>query len=392
MNVEIGVMLGGLVAALGLATEVSAAALVTSIPINRTWDVLTPPEDEADFESYRPVLRQAGELLATWRIHAGGRGFDGSRLTEIADKSPEEPFLRLVREELRRPFDLLDLLLFLDDVLLAGDRGLRGRPVWVPGGRARNAGITIHPDDVFKKGRPRLYAALDSEVAIDKPKRPAKLRPARNGDLLGPRWSARFRNPPTSKRMLAALDEKNTSGTFSSRIRGLRQQVRAQGGDFYIYATVRSRERGYLMWGAFMLSRQENEAGVRAGVAKLKRVNAQWGLRIQIDWAYPRDWEATREAAREMSDAYDVVYATEGGARNSRHYGGTAIDFGVLALPRQLTLEAPDGVARTFDLSDPEHPRDLNLSPELIDWVEAHFQMEKLRSDYPHWTDTAPPR
>ena len=38
---------------------------------------------------------------------------------------------------------------FLDDVLKAGKRGLRGHLLWVPAGRARSAGILTHPREVF---------------------------------------------------------------------------------------------------------------------------------------------------------------------------------------------------------------------------------------------------
>ena len=44
----------------------------------------------------------------------------------------------------------------------------------------------------------------------------------------------------------------------------------------------------------------------------------------------------------------------------------------------------------TLDLSDAEQPRDLSLTPELIDWVEEHFGLEKLEADYPHWNDARP--
>ena len=58
-----------------------------------------------------------------------------------------------------------------------------------------------------------------------------------------------------------------------------------------------------------------------------------------------------------------------------------------VALPRHLELLAPDGERGLFDLSGPEQPRDLSLSPILIEWVEEHFGIKKLRKDYPHWVD-----
>ena len=68
------------------------------------------------------------------------------------------------------------------------------------------------------------------------------------------------------------------------------------------------------------------------------------------------------------------------------------MDLVALGLPRRLALRAPGGEMRRFDLSHPEQPRDLSLTPELIEWVERHFGLEKLEADYPHWNDTWPSR
>ena len=155
----------------------------------------------------------------------------------------------------------------------------------------------------------------------------------------------------------------------------------------FITSAVRSRHRGYLMWGAFTLSRQSSSTGVDRTLKKLETTNAEWGLHTPITWSHPDGWEATVESARQMADAYGVVYATENGARYSNHYGGEAVDFVALGLPRSLRLVAPDGAIGTFDLSDAKESRDLSLSPTLIRWVEEHFGMKKLKTDYPHWTD-----
>jgi hypothetical protein len=50
------------------------------------------------------------------------------------------------------------------------------------------------------------------------------------------------------------------------------------------------------------------------------------------------------------------------------------VDITAVDLPRALTLVAPSGTRRTFDLSAPDQSRDLSLSPGLIDWIEVHFQ------------------
>ena len=150
---------------------------------------------------------------------------------------------------------------------------------------------------------------------------------------------------------------------------------------------MRSRERGYLIYGSFALSRATTQEAVAELVGKLDGFNRDWGLKVPVTWQHPKGWEATVEAARRMADTYDVVYATEQGARASNHYGGRAVDLSVVGLPKWLELLGSDGIERRFDLTDPEHTRDLSLSPELIAWVEEHFELAKLKSDYPHWND-----
>jgi hypothetical protein len=164
-------------------------------------------------------------------------------------------------------------------------------------------------------------------------------------------------------------------------------QLRAAGAEVWLSSAVRPQKRGYLIWGSYILSHAESAAELKESVRLLITRNEEWGLEVPIKWFDPKGWEATRRRAKAMAETYDVVYATERGARESDHYTGVAIDMTVVGLPRLLTLRAPDGVERTFDLSGIDETRDLSLSPELIDWVEPHFGFSKLRADYPHWTD-----
>lgn len=353
------------------------------IAVNRTWDVLTAP---AGPDGERAVVRQAGELLGAWSLDVAGVELDGPALVKLADTAPDEPFLRVVRETLGRAIDLPDFLLFLDDVLAAGAQGRRGEPFWIPVGRLRSAGAIVHPSEVFQnKARPW---GRSPTLAVDKPAPQAELEPAVDGDRLGPRWTARFRNPSDEGELLRLLLDSGPEGAdYAVRIAAIMAQIRDQGGEVYLTSTVRSRERGYLMWGAFELSRASSEAEVEGIRGVLEARNREWELDVPIVWAHPDGWEATVEAARAMADSYDVVYATEKGARYSNHYGAGAADVVAIDLPRSLTLHALDGSARTFDLSDPAQTRDLSLSPELIRWVEQHFAVKKLKSDYPHWND-----
>jgi hypothetical protein len=366
-----------------LLTQPAVAGQPTTIQTNRKLEVIKPRK------GLRSLYRQAGKLLGDWTIVVSGMEIDGPRLVELSKKSPQEPFVRVVREDFRFPVDVDDFVYFLDDVLRDGKQGLRGKVVWVLPGRGRAAGLLVHPDDVFRKNRPRVYGEPERKLAIDKPVPQPELPPAADGDPLGPNWATRYKNPVGDQAKLEALEKINPSGTLAERMVLLLKQLRDQGCETGLYTTVRNRQRGYLMYGAFTLSRLKTQRGVRRAVRKLKRLNKAWSLNVDILWAHPKGWRATIEAARKMADAYPVTYATAYGARKSKHYDGEAVDFAAYGLPRKLTLKAPDGEEKVFDLSAPYHNRDINLTPELIKWVEKKFQLEKLKFDYPHWNDIA---
>ncbi len=353
---------------------------------DRTWDVLSPPvRGEA---GARALLSEAAALLGAGSVHVAGVTLDAARLTRWAKAPQGEPLLRFVREDSGRAIDLPDLLLFIDDVLRDAGAEPLERTVWLTPGRARKAGILVHPDDVFLVDQPRRYGEHGG-VAIDVPVPQVDLAPALDGDPPGPAWTARFQNPGSEAAMLRALSRAPGSGDFATRVAYLLRALRAAGAEVSLGSTVRSPQRGYLMWGAFLLSRAEDEAQVEEIAALLDDRNVAWERNVAITWRHPDGWRATRRAAREMADTYQVVYATEAGARASDHYAGRAVDLVAVALPRRLVLRAPDGSRRSFDLSAAAETRDLSLSPAAIAYVEEAYGLEKLTDDYPHWIDAA---
>ncbi len=357
-----------------------SAALAAPLSVDRAWQVLAPPIGP---DGPRKALAFAAEQWGNRTLELAGIPLTGERLAAWAESPPEEPLLRTVREDTRRPIDLADLLRLLDDVLAADlpdDAVLH-----VPTGRARTYGLLVHVDDAWKD-RPRDYPRYD-ELHVDRPEAPTTVEPARDGDPPGPGWTARYLDPTEREPCMAALVEARPESGFAERVEALLDQLEAQGAEVWVTSTVRSRHRGYLMWGAFVLSRSTDEASAAATRSRLERANADWGLEVPISWWHPDGWQATMEAARTMAEAYDVVYATERGARASNHYDGVAVDFVAYGLPRSLTLTAPDGASETFDLSDPSEPRDLSLSPAVVRWVERHFALRKLVADHPHWND-----
>jgi murein DD-endopeptidase MepM/ murein hydrolase activator NlpD len=357
-----------------------------AIAMDRDWDVLDPERGDG---SERALLEQAGRALGAWRLVLARSAFDGDDLRAVAAAPAEEPLLRALRERLGIPVVLADLLYFIDDVLQAGRWGLRGERVWVTSSRARRAGILVRPDEVFDGVEPRRYGARGGRLHIYRPSGGAGIRPAADGAPPCANWIGRYPNPRGRPAKLAALRRRNP--VFADRIRSLIGQLEAQGADVVLFSTVRDPRRGYLMWGAFELARARSRRAVRRWVAELDRLNRQWAMHVPIRWQHPDGWRATVRAADRMANAYDVVYATRHGARSSSHYDAEAADLTAWDLPRRLRLVAPDGTRRVFDLSAPHHPRDLSLEPELIAWIETHFGLEKLRADYPHWSDNRLP-
>jgi len=374
----------GLLAAPGLASTSAPAeqgGAQPRIETNRLWDVLPPPAHPG---GSRATLLRAGEAIGARRIVLSGVAIEGARLVETARATPLQAGLEAaLRDALGRPVDLADLLLFLDDVLAELPPE---RPVYVTPGRARRHGILLHPDDVYTDS-PRRYGE-HGPLSIDPPQPQREdLPPARDGDPPGPGWAMRYRNPLDEQARLAALTRYTGDGDFERRLRGLVDQLRAQGAEVWVNSTLRSPERGYLMWGAFVLSRTGSERAFRAEVRRLERANREWGLDVPITWQPQGDWRRTREAAREMAETYEVVFATEAGARGSSHYGGGAVDLVAVDLPRRLVVEGDEGARREFDLSGAGESLDLSLTPSLVEWIEAHLGMKKLRADYPHWDD-----
>lgn len=354
----------------------------SEIETNRTWDRLKVPDGNVD---PRALLLQAAEQLGEQAVTIDGVQYDRRRLTRIARRHPDEPFLRVIREEVGRPIDVDDFLYFLDDVIVA--TATKARTIWLPASRARRAGIYVHPDDVFSDA-PRVYG--EGTIDVDRPRRLVRLPRAKDGEVLGPRWCRRYPNPSGLRRKLRALQRLDPNKTFAKRVRSLMRQLKRQGATVLLYSTVRDRRRGYLIWGAYSMSKKTTAEEVETHATLLDRLNGEWKLDVPIRWRHPDGWEATVEAARHMADSYRVAFATQSGAEASNHYDGVAVDLNVFGLPRKLTLRAPDGEKKTFDLSAPDETRDLSLTPRVIEWIEEHFAMAKLREDYPHWEDASP--
>jgi hypothetical protein len=102
---------------------------------------------------------------------------------------------------------------------------------------------------------------------------------------------------------------------------------------------------------------------------------------VDIDWvitdkAGKPDLAASKKAAKEMVDAYDIAYEP---ALKSRHTEGLAIDMDI-SWSGDLTIVTADGDPTTIKTS----PRD--GGNKELQAVGAGYGVIKLKSDPPHWS------
>ncbi|MBT6177095.1 MAG: hypothetical protein HOI23_07585 [Deltaproteobacteria bacterium] len=357
------------------------AAVSEPMPVNADWDSV-PETIQGDS---RGILRVLAKKLGKTPIEISGVRITGNSLLTLAQTPLEESLVQNLRLMVRRPLKLDGLLYFVDDVLRLPE-SRRAREIVLSSSRARRLGVLLHPEEVFED-KVRVYPNEELEVHIDRPKVPRSYRPAKDGQILGPEWTARFPNPRGEQAKFVKLGQAVPGNDFHLRVAALLKQFRAQGAEVFVDSTVRAQERGYLIWGSYLLSQVESEKESNETLLELESARKEWELAVPIEWKHPKGWEAGAEAARVMAEAYGVTYATRQGAEASNHYDGLAVDITVVGLPAALTLNAPDGEKRVFDLSHPDHPRDLSLSPTVIAWIEEKYRVFKLKLDYPHWDD-----
>ena len=171
--------------------------------------------------------------------------------------------------------------------------------------------------------------------------------------LSGPDWIHQY---PTSTK----IDDLNVP--FQNSVARFIGALELAGATIRIAATRRPQERAYLMHYAFQIARGWNPAEVPAmsGVA--------------IEWVHATPKESL-EAARQMTAAYEIVYAS---TLMSRHVQGHAVDM-------TITWNAPlpiiDAFGKTVDLDFPRNGGNHLLWP-----VGATYGVVKNVRDAPHWS------
>lgn len=354
----------------------------TDLVPDRTFQILDPQGTLAEH------LGVAAVCLKGVRIDFAEASLDSSRLAAwsraIGSELPENQ-TRTLREAIGRPVDPSDFVLWLDDVCASASslRGVEG--LAVPPGRARTAGLLVHPREVFGRDVVRYGRVRSKPLSLEAPPDYRAMKAPPDGSPVGPEWAARFLEPESDRDKLKVLVRRNPA--FGQRVETLLAQLQGQGAMVRVESAVRSPERGYLIYGSYLLSRAEGPKSAQERIDTLHRYRSAWGLDVPIRWKHPDGFRHSIRAARQLADTFGVDFATPRGARRSHHYRGNAVDIVAVALPRVLVLTGVDGRSARFDLSGPDETRDLNLTPRLVAWVEAHFRLRKLRLDYPHWSD-----
>jgi hypothetical protein len=174
-------------------------------------------------------------------------------------------------------------------------------------------------------------------------------------ELSGPQWCERF---PTSRDVGALMPP------FRDKVAAFIAAMRAGNAVVTINATVRPRQRAYLMHYAFLLARRRITPGA---VPPLPGVD--------IQWVHPNAADSVAAAAR-MSDTYGIAFEP---ALQSRHTQGLAIDMDI-----SWTGDLAITSAKGGHIAIQTEPR-TGMNPAL--WtLGAAYGVHKLAEDPPHWS------
>lgn len=176
-------------------------------------------------------------------------------------------------------------------------------------------------------------------------------------EFSGPDWCSRF----PGSHSLEDLDP-----DWRSHAWAFVSALERAGAEVKISATLRPKERAYLMHWCWMIAHLAQAPGAvppMAGVA--------------IDWTHRGDSKAAKAAALAMVKTYGLDYAP---SLTSKHVTGMAVDM-TISWNGRLSIRDFDGNLH-YLLTEPRN----GSNPELIK-VGASYGVVKLVGDPPHWSD-----
>ncbi|HTW57150.1 MAG TPA: hypothetical protein VMD99_03355 [Terriglobales bacterium] len=178
----------------------------------------------------------------------------------------------------------------------------------------------------------------------------------------GPQWVGRF---PNSNRIDDLVDP------FRSNARKFVAALKTAGATVSINATLRPKERAYLMHWSFCIAREDCDPET---VPAMPGVNIEW---IHTDTSGNKQMDASKRAAEQMVEGYDIAFRP---VLVSRHTQGLAIDMDISWTSAAITIKdaAGNNVAINAGAKD-------GSNPQLHD-VGRTYGVIKLIADPPHWS------
>jgi hypothetical protein len=180
--------------------------------------------------------------------------------------------------------------------------------------------------------------------------------------LSGSEWVAKF---PTSTSTNDLVDP------FKSNVNKFIAALKKAGATVSISATLRPKERAYLMHWSFRIAREGQEA---EKVPAMAGVDIEW---VHRDSQGKKNLASTKNGAEMMVLLYDIAFRP---ALESRHTEGKAIDMDISWTSQELTIKDGTGKDVTIKAGNKDG------SNTALHQVGASYNVVKLVSDPPHWS------
>ncbi len=180
--------------------------------------------------------------------------------------------------------------------------------------------------------------------------------------LSGAQWVNKFPNS-------TSIDD--LAEPFQTNARKFMAALRAAGAAVSVNATLRSRERAYLMHWSFRIAREDYDP---EKVEEMPSVEIEW---VHKDAQGNKLSDASKRGAEQMVEGYDIAFRP---VLVSRHTEGLAIDMDISWTTAALKIN--DGASKAVTIKTGAR----NGSSPQLHKVGKSYGVIKLVSDPPHWS------
>jgi hypothetical protein len=180
--------------------------------------------------------------------------------------------------------------------------------------------------------------------------------------LSGTPWVSNFPNS-------TSLDD--LVDPFKGNVKKFIAALTAAGATVTVNATLRPKERAYLMHWSYKIAKDNTDPET---VPAMAGVDIEW---VHKDKDGNKSLAASRLGAKQMVDGFDVVYLP---VLTSRHTEGKAVDMDISWTAQELKIKNNAGTVVTIKTGNKD-----GSNPELHK-VGKSYGVIKLVSDPPHWS------